>query len=131
MPEVRLEPLNQCLADGSSSAEELAAGAPSSVPEPTAASGGSDGAEGRDSAGSAALVQRFTGGGGGGGPGVPGADPTPVSSCVKAEIHALASCGLALLAFENPAAFALGVANCAVSIADVADCYEASAGIPR
>jgi hypothetical protein len=129
MPEVRLEPLNQCLADGSSSAEELAAGAPS-APAPTAATGGTDGAEGRESAGSAALVQRFTGGGSGGGPGIPAADPTPVASCVKEEIHALASCGLALLAFENPPAFALGVANCAVSIADVADCHEAGA-VPR
>jgi hypothetical protein len=121
MPEVRLEPLNQCLVDGSSAAEEAAA-SPPSAPEPTAAFGGTDGAEGGSGTGSAALVQRFTGDGAGGAPGASGALSATSLSCTRETLSAVGSCGGALLRARDPVALVFALAACAGSLLGLDEC---------
>jgi len=120
MPELRLDPRNQCLADGSSVEEEEAARSTPSPPPPAAAFGGGEGPAGPENAGSDALVRRFDSGAAAS----RGGDDRELPPCIAEEIKAVVSCGVALATSETPA-FYFAALNCIASVITVDQCLRA------
>ena len=111
MPEVRLEPVNQCFVDGSSTEEEPATTV-ASAPPPTADASGA-----ATDAGTDALVRRFDAE-------RAGARDTGLPPCLADELKAVVACGTALATVETPA-FYWTALNCIASVIAVEECLTA------
>jgi hypothetical protein len=120
MPEVNLESHYQCLADGSSAAEEAEANL--SAAEATAAWGGTGAADGAASSGSEALVKRFSPDGQGGAPGTTGQVGPQESACEDEEIRAVLTCASLFEGKGLIGAIITGL-QCAQSIRVLDKCY--------
>jgi len=130
MPDMSVQPPNQCFAEASDCTDptlDTSAGPPPAPPsvQPTAGFGGTDGAEGGDNAGSDELVRRFSGDGGGGAPGTSGALTASEGSCLAEDLRAAGSCGATVLAALGTGGLGAVFAglSCAGSALAVLNCH--------